>query len=125
MIRPALALAALTLTTACLPPETVSEIPTALQGRWALVPADCEPGRSDAKGLMIVGPHSLGFYESRAVLDRLSQRSEDRVQGSFIFTGEGESWTRLVTLSLSDASLTRRETAPDAAPLALTYSRCP
>lgn len=126
MTRPLFALAALTLTSACLPPEPLPEIPSAMHGRWGLVPDDCEPGRADAKGLMVVDAHSLGFYESRAVLDRLSARSEDRVQGTFVYTGEGMTWSRLVTLTLdADGNLTRRETGPDTAPLSLAYTPCP
>ncbi|WP_425098109.1 hypothetical protein [Tropicibacter sp. S64] len=111
---------------ACLTAEAVPEIPAALQGRWGLVAADCEPGRDDAKGLMTVGESTLTFYESRATLDRLSERGETQVQGSFAFTGEGMAWERLVSLTLNeDGTLTRSEIgdAPDAD--SYTYLPCP
>lgn len=118
--------AALAFLAGCLPPEAETEIPDALQGRWGLTLADCQAGRPDAKGLMVVGPHGLDFYESRAVLGRLSARGEDRVQGSFAFAGEGQSWTRQESLSLNpDGTLTRRETAADMPPFSLTYQPCP
>ena len=47
-----------TPTPALEPPVTaaprITEIPAAIRGRWGLVPADCEPGRSDAKGLLTI-----------------------------------------------------------------------
>src|SRR5437868_4439151 len=48
------------------PAATVS-IPAALQGRWGLAPNDCTSTRGDAKGLLVIGPDQLTFYESRAV----------------------------------------------------------
>ena len=48
-------------------PAPTATIPAGLQGRWGLTPADCVPGRSDAKGLLIISPGELRFYESRAV----------------------------------------------------------
>src|SRR4029078_3168527 len=42
-------------------------IPPAPQGRWGLAPADCMPGSSNAKGLLVISPTELRFYESRAV----------------------------------------------------------
>ena len=48
-------------------PAPASSIPAALQGRWGLTPADCMPGRSDAKGLLTITADGLRFYESRAV----------------------------------------------------------
>ena len=49
-------------------PLADSVVPTDFQGRWALVPADCEPGRADAKGLMVIEGARLRFYESRGLI---------------------------------------------------------
>lgn len=98
-----------------------ASIPQFLQGRWALAPADCDPGRSDAKGLMVVLPGELRFYESRARLVKLNDSSRDSISGDFAFTGEGQSWTRYQSLKRQGETLTRTETEPVAS---YTYARC-
>lgn len=98
-----------------------AEIPESLLGRWALTPADCMPGRADAKGLMIVLPDGLRFYESRARLVKLNDSSPDSISGDFAFTGEGQNWTRYESLSLQDGELVRTEAEPIAS---YTYARC-
>src|SRR5690349_16626028 len=50
--------------------QSVEAIPASLQGRWGLSPMDCTSTRGDAKGLLIIGPADLKFYESRAVPSR-------------------------------------------------------
>src|SRR5690348_15675743 len=42
-------------------PEPAASIPAALHGRWGLNPNDCVPGRSDAKGLLVVSGSDLRF----------------------------------------------------------------
>lgn len=107
--------------------DTPRTIPQALQGRWALVPADCEAGRADAKGLMIVQPDTLAFYESRATLARVDDRSETRLEGVFVFSGEGQTWQRALLLDLREGGegLMRQELGEGAAPEPVHYSRCP
>lgn len=96
-------------------------IPVALQGRWGLTPADCEPGRSDAKGLLTITANELKFYESRGVPGTSIETSDRGISGNFNFTGEGESWTNYVSLKLSDNGLIRTERNPAAS---YTYARC-
>src|SRR5215212_795465 len=62
-------------------PAPAATIPAALQGRWGLSPADCMPGRSDAKGLLIISPGELRFYESRAVPAEDAQADSDSIAG--------------------------------------------
>ena len=100
---------------------TAATIPAALRGRWALAPADCEPGRADAKGLMTVLPNELRFYESRARLVKINDSSSDSVGGDFSFTGEGMTWSRYQSLKLQGNALVRTETEPVAS---YTYARC-
>lgn len=128
---PLAALAALVLTAACLPQDgseppadTGTGIPVAMQGRWGLVPADCTSTRGDAKGLMEVGADSLKFYESRAVLAEVAERSGDRLEASFDFTGEGMSWSRDMVLVARGDTLVRQESGEGAIPEPLTYARC-
>ena len=104
----------------------LAQIPTAMQGRWALVPADCEPGRADAKGLLTITADKLRFYESVGTLGDIREAAENRIRASFDFMGEGMEWQRDMTLELQDggSALVRREFGADAAPEPLRYSRC-
>ena len=101
-------------------------IPAAIQGRWGLVPADCEPGRDDAKGLLTIGADKLDFYESTGTLDTISEAAPTRIRAAFDFTGEGMTWQREVVLDVQDdgATLIRREYGQDAAPGPFRYARC-
>lgn len=103
------------------PVDRPATIPAAFHGRWGLAPADCEPGRSDAKGLMVVAADGLRFYESRAVLAEVKGTSDSSISGEFAFEGEGMRWKRNMSLQLQDGKLVRTETAPMAS---YTYARC-
>jgi hypothetical protein len=105
-------------------PAALTAFPTAMYGRWGLVPADCEPGRADAKGLMEVGPTTLRFYESRGTVQRLAQPRSDLIETTVAMTGEGQEWTAAQAFTLlRDASvLVREERDP---PASLRYRRCP
>ncbi|HKX91150.1 MAG TPA: hypothetical protein VJM15_01815 [Sphingomicrobium sp.] len=103
------------------PPRPAATIPVALQGRWGLTPLDCTSTRGDAKGLLVVRPGELRFYESRAVPAGNAQTSEDSISGDFHFTGEGQTWTRFESLTLDGDKLVRTESNPMAS---FTYARC-
>jgi hypothetical protein len=102
-------------------PQPAAAIPAALQGRWGLAPGDCMPGRSDAKGLMVVNAGELRFYESRAVPAADVAGDDDFISGNFAFTGEGQSWTKYEALKVDKGRLIRTETKPTAS---LTYAKC-
>jgi hypothetical protein len=102
-------------------PAPSSAIPAAVQGRWGLTPADCMPGRSDAKGLLTIGPADLRFYESRAVPTGEISSDADSISGSFAFTGEGQSWTKYQVLKVDKGRLIRTETKPAAS---FSYAKC-
>jgi hypothetical protein len=106
---------------------TATQIPAAVQGHWGLVPNDCDPSRSDAKGLLTIGPNSLKFYESRATLDMIKESGDSHIRASFQFTGEGMNWTRDEVFDVQDGgkALVRREFGEDASSDALRYTRCP
>ena len=93
-------------------PATEAKIPAVLHGRWGLTPADCTSTRGDAKGLLIVGPAELKFYESRAVPGPDSTTSADSISGKFAFTGEGQTWTKFQALELQGQQLVRTESNP-------------
>ena len=101
-------------------------IPPALRGRWGLVAADCTSTAGDAKGLLTIGADQLEFYESVARLERVRSAAAEAVDGTFAFTGEGQSWTLDVSLRSPDGgrTLVRKDTGPDAMPAPLTYTRC-
>jgi len=102
-------------------PPPASAIPASLQGRWGLTPADCMPGRSDAKGLLTVTTGNLIFYESRAVPAAAVTTDANSVNGNFAFTGEGQSWMKYEALKIEKGRLTRTETKPSAS---FTYAKC-
>jgi hypothetical protein len=77
------------------PAEAVTEpatLPVALRGRWGIGAADCDPARDDNKGLMVVEPRRLTFYESRATVTSV-RVDGDAVIAALAFTGEGQEWT--------------------------------
>ena len=96
-------------------------IPAALQGRWGLTPADCSSTRGDAKGLLVIGADKLKFYESQAVPGVSIESSDDGISGEFNFTGEGQSWSKYVSLKLQGDELVRTERNPMAS---YTYAKC-
>src|SRR6478672_401252 len=100
---------------------SATAIPAALQGRWALAPADCTSTRGDAKGLLVITPSDLRFYESRAVPGPNVHGSADSISGEFAFTGEGQTWTRFEALQVRKQELVRTESNPNAS---FTYAKC-
>jgi hypothetical protein len=102
-------------------PPPVATIPAALQGRWGLAPADCSGDPSAAKGLLVVTPGELRFYESKAVPSADVAADPDSISGTFAFNGEGQSWTRYEALKLNKDVLTRTEIKPTAS---FTYAKC-
>jgi hypothetical protein len=97
------------------------EIPSTLHGRWGLTPADCTSTRGDAKGLLVIDAEKLQFYESRAVPSPGIEMLTTSVTGNFLFTGEGQEWTKYEALDLQGDKLVRTERDPSAS---FTYVRC-
>ena len=102
-------------------PDTgaAAPIPAALQGRWGMTPGDCTSTRGDAKGLLIVAADGLRFYESRAVPAGNVQTSDDSISANFAFTGEGQSWQKVMTFTRTGDTLKRAEEEGT-----FTYKRC-
>ena len=103
------------------PPGTpeASMIPGQYRGRWGMVAADCEPGRSDAKGLITIGEKTIGFYESTATLKEQRPAIATSFAGLFAFTGEGQSWQKVMTFTRTGDTLKRAEEEGT-----FTYKRC-
>ena len=102
-------------------------IPAALHGRWGLSEAECTADPAIAKGLMTVDATTLVFYESRGSLIDVAQSGPTRLEGSFAFVGEGQTWARQETLDLQEEGrvLIRREYGEGAAPGPFRYFACP
>jgi hypothetical protein len=107
--------------------ERPTRIPAALQGRWGLTGADCEPGRPDAKGLLTIDDRTLEFYESVGTLDAIEEARPSRIRAAFVFTGEGMTWERDIVLVVQDEgrTLIRQDRGAEAAPDPFRYMRCP
>lgn len=101
--------------------EAAGPIPPAFRARWGITPADCTSTRGDDKGLLTIGPDTLRFYESRAKLTRVIGNWPEKLKAEFAFTGEGQSWTKVETLSLTGSSnvLIRQEEGAE-----FRYRRC-
>jgi hypothetical protein len=120
--------AAATATAASTPAVPLpTSIPAGMRGRWGMVPADCEPDRADAKGLMLVDATMLKFYESRGTLGPVTAGDATHLHATFAMTGEGMTWNREQTFVLDPANdvIVRQEFGNDAIPGKLTYHRCP
>lgn len=104
------------------PAETA--IPAAFHGRWGMVPGDCGPDASIAKGLMVVDGAKLRFYESVGKPAVVTNPTPSSMQGRFSFSGEGMEWSKDMVLTLKgDGSiLVRTESDPKAS---YSYNRCP
>jgi hypothetical protein len=107
--------------TAAAPASAAPAIPAALHGRWAMAPDDCTSTRGDAKGLIVITPTDIRFYESRAVPGANANVSADSIKGDFTFTGEGQTWTKFEALQLVRQELVRTESNPTAS---FTYAKC-
>ncbi|HET9354945.1 MAG TPA: hypothetical protein VFO42_02130 [Sphingomicrobium sp.] len=94
-------------------------IPAQYRGRWGINAKDCEPGRSDAKGLMTVGDTSIRFYESVAALQEQRPAIATSFSGVFAYTGEGQTWERVITLTRTGDTLKRAQADGN-----FTYTRC-
>ena len=101
------------------PPVATPAIPQRYQGRWGMVAADCTSTQGDAKGLLTIDGRTLRFYESTGTLVEQLPAIATSFSGRFAFTGEGMTWQRVVTLTLSGDTLTRADETGT-----FTYSRC-
>jgi len=108
------------------PTVVAGQIPAAVLGRWGLVPKDCTSKLGDAKGLLVISPKQLKFYEAVAKLGTVKELDPSRIRGTFAFSGEGQAWTLDVVLDAQDGgkTLIRRDYGKDAGPGPLKYTRC-
>lgn len=102
------------------------EIPAAILGRWGMVPKDCTSTLGDAKGLIVVSPKQIKFYEAVAKLGTVKKVTDQSISGAFAFSGEGQAWKLDVTLDVKDGgkTLIRHDYGPDALLGPQKYTRC-
>ncbi|WP_031298737.1 hypothetical protein [Sphingobium lactosutens] len=81
------------------PASPAGMIPESLQGRWTGMQARCDD-RSDALELTIK-PDQLIFHESVGTVQSVDAQEGGEIQVKAAFTGEGESWTRTLSLKPS------------------------
>ena len=112
------------------PPDTLGMpefgIPQPVQGRWGLTANDCERGRADAKGLLVVSATTLTFYESVGQLKEIARAGPQGIRAIYAFSGEGMNWESDTELTLADSGkqLIRREFGENAGPDSFTYGTC-
>jgi hypothetical protein len=96
-------------------------IPAAFHGRWGMNSNDCTSTRGDAKGLITITANRIDFYESRATPVQVTGNYAENFTAKFAFTGEGQSWTKLENLKLTNSSKTMVRTDKDGS---FSYQRC-
>lgn len=101
------------------PADLSATIPAGYRGRWGMVPADCISTRGDAKGLITIGDMTVRFYESVATLKERRPSTDVSFSGLFAFTGEGQSWEKVMTFTRTGDTLLRAEEDGR-----FTYRRC-
>jgi hypothetical protein len=84
-----------------------------------MVAADCTSTRGDAKGLIDISDQSIKFYEAVATLKEQRPAIATSFSGLFAFTGEGQSWQKVMTFTRTGDTLKRAEEAGT-----FTYKRC-
>lgn len=77
-----------------------SRLPAAFLGEWTGVNADCADKAADMH--LAITPRALQFYESQGTIVGVAQASPRAVRIDASYEGEGQSWTRKQTLTLSD-----------------------
>jgi hypothetical protein len=101
------------------PPVTPATIPGQYHGRWGMVPADCTSTRGDAKGLISISASTIKFYEAVATLKEQRPAIATSFSGLVSFTGEGQNWEKVQTLTRTGNKLKRAEESGT-----FTYTRC-
>ena len=100
-------------------------LPEGMVGRWGLTKADCDASRDDNKGLMVVQPDSLKFYESQAKLAEIDSATDRVVRATWNFTGEGQKWQRDIVLTLSSTGIyLSRQDISQSGMKPLNYRQC-
>ena len=90
-------------------PSTPDSIPSQYRGRWGMVAADCTSTRGDDKGLITIADRTVKFYESLATLKAQRPAISTSFSGLFGFTGEGQTWEKVMTFTRTGDTLKRAD----------------
>lgn len=75
-------------------------LPTAFQGYWGATPDDCALANVDARGRVAIDSDQLRFFERRAAVDTLRERSPTTLAVTLAYKGDGQRWKHDATLTL-------------------------
>lgn len=75
---------------------TPGSIPAGLHGRWTGMTARCDDRSADLE--LTVEPDRLIFHESVGAVTDVRDGTDGAISVTAAFTGEGQSWTRTMTL---------------------------
>lgn len=78
---------------------SAGSIPAAMQGRWTGATDRCGDRSADLE--LAITPDQLLFHESVGTVKNVEPGEDDRAVVEAAFTGEGQSWTRTLTLRTS------------------------
>lgn len=101
--------------------------PTPFEGYWGATPNDCELANVDARGRISVDNDAIRFFEMKARVDTLAERSASAIDTVLRFSGDGKHWERATRFVLEQGGTTLlRIEQQDAGrpPLTTRYQRC-
>lgn len=75
-----------------------SVIPKTIQGTWDENDEACKAKHSDTR--LLIRPLTIEYWESRGVLLEVLESKNTSLIGRYTFSGEGESWERIITYLL-------------------------
>ncbi|MCP1471798.1 hypothetical protein J3E64_003511 [Sphingobium sp. OAS761] len=81
------------------PPATAGLVPAAFQGRWAGLDDRC--GDKAAPMELTIAADELVFHESVGTVKAVRNEADGKVAVDASFTGEGQSWTRSLSMALA------------------------
>lgn len=80
--------------------DMAGPIPAALHGRWTGINDRCGDRAADME--LNILPDQLVFHESVGIVQKATPGEDGRLSVTAAFTGEGQSWTRTMSLALAD-----------------------
>lgn len=80
--------------------DTAGPIPAALQGRWTGINDRCGDRAADME--LNILPDQFVFHESVGIVQKATPGENGRLSVTAAFTGEGQSWTRTMSLALAE-----------------------
>jgi hypothetical protein len=76
------------------PPARARAFPTEFVGYWGVTPNDCELANTEATGRINIDGDTVRFYQAKARVASLQQRSTYEVAADLRFSADGKDWQR-------------------------------